>query len=116
MNSNNDITICFSADVLIDLLVSKDFPSERLHFVFCKPCLMQFCGLRLSLEQARSKDPLLTNEAFKRNRLKEIEELESMFGENSKAVDLAIRAALGGSEAIEILKSLGFKEIHCESG
>lgn len=102
MSSTTNIMICFSTEELIDLAVNKVFSYERLHFAICARCFKRYCGLLLSVEQGRSMDVAIADAALKESRLAEIKELEGIYGKDSEAVDLAIRAALGGTEAIEI--------------
>ncbi|MEL6562629.1 MAG: hypothetical protein AAFQ94_30955 [Bacteroidota bacterium] len=116
MSDTTEIENCFSNEDLIEFSLERVFSEAGLQYTLCESCFKKYCGLSLSLEQARLADPTITDAQFKKKRLAEIAELEKIFGIHSKAVDLAIKGALSGSEAVEILKSLGFKEIHLDGG
>ena len=116
MSDGNEIANCFSNEDLIEFSFEEAFCEAGLQYMLCEKCFKKYCGLALSLEQARLSDSTITDKQFKEKRLAEIAALEKVFGIHSQAVDLAIRGALSGCEAVKILKSLGFEEIHPEDG
>ncbi|MGB3463688.1 MAG: hypothetical protein WBA74_00385 [Cyclobacteriaceae bacterium] len=63
------------------------------HLKECGDCRSRLKGIKLSWDIAKRHNPKINDEDFKAYRIFVIEELATLYGEESKAVDMAIKFA-----------------------